>query len=335
MDETAHGTRNRRGDYRPNKRIAYPPFGDWPAKPKALLRWAFGFPGFLFPWNAIFLGIAGLVWAFATPSMTTMAHLAPGWMAFILGRNALLTLLVFGAFHLRLYSQKAQDTRFKYNARWPSAKNDAFLFNDQTLDNLFWTFASGVVIWSGFEIGLFWAAANGYLRLVSLEAHPVYVVVLFLLIPVWRDVHFYVVHRLIHWPPLYRRVHSLHHNNVNPGPWSGLAMHPVEHALYFSTALIFLVVPFHPLHLLFTLVHAGLSPAPGHAGFERMELGGDASLDLTVGHGHYLHHKFFECNYADGPIPVDKWFGTFHDGSEESEARMIQRFRDLKARSAA
>ena len=43
---------------------------------------------------------------------------------------------------------------------------------------------------------------------------------------------------------------------------------------------------------------------------------------------HYLHHKFFECNYADGGIPLDKYFGTFHDGSEEAQERMMQRYKE-------
>lgn len=335
MDDTQFGTRNKRGDFRPKRLLEYPPFFAWPARPKALLKWVFGFPGFLWPWNTVFLGIAILVWAFSTPPLAEMRTVSAGWVAFILGRNALLTLAVFGAFHLRLYTQRSQATRFKFNGRWPDEKNPAFLFGNQTRDNLFWTFASGVPIWTAFEVGLFWGAANGHLALIGFSDHPIWFLLLFFLIPVWRDIHFYVVHRLIHWPPLYRRVHSLHHNNVNPGPWSGLAMHPVEHLLYFSTALIFIVVPFHPVHLLYILIHAGLAPAPGHAGFDRLEIGQDRSVDLAVGHGHYLHHKFFECNYADGPIPVDKWFGTFHDGSEESEARMIRRFKDLKARSNA
>jgi sterol desaturase/sphingolipid hydroxylase (fatty acid hydroxylase superfamily) len=28
---------------------------------------------------------------------------------------------------------------------------------------------------------------------------------------------------------------------------------------------------------------------------------------------HYLHHRFFECNYGTGAVPFDKWFGTFRD----------------------
>ena len=40
-----------------------------------------------------------------------------------------------------------------------------------------------------------------------------------------------------------------------------------------------------------------------------------------------LHLKHFEVNYGgDGLIPLDQWFGTWHDGSKEAEARMDARF---------
>jgi sterol desaturase/sphingolipid hydroxylase (fatty acid hydroxylase superfamily) len=41
---------------------------------------------------------------------------------------------------------------------------------------------------------------------------------------------------------------------------------------------------------------------------------------------HYLHHKYFECNYgADGVLPLDKWFGTFNDGTQASTDAMNKR----------
>jgi sterol desaturase/sphingolipid hydroxylase (fatty acid hydroxylase superfamily) len=47
---------------------------------------------------------------------------------------------------------------------------------------------------------------------------------------------------------------------------------------------------------------------------------------------HYLHHKYFEVNYGDGLIPLDKVFGTFHDGSKEGEDLMNARFEKKRAR---
>jgi sterol desaturase/sphingolipid hydroxylase (fatty acid hydroxylase superfamily) len=40
-----------------------------------------------------------------------------------------------------------------------------------------------------------------------------------------------------------------------------------------------------------------------------------------------LHHKYFEVNYSDGALPLDKQFGSFHDGSPEGDAAMKRRRR--------
>ena len=40
-----------------------------------------------------------------------------------------------------------------------------------------------------------------------------------------------------------------------------------------------------------------------------------------------------EVNYGgDGLIPLDKWFGTWHDGSKESDALMEARYEKKKMR---
>merc|ERR1712137_403521 len=63
-------------------------------------------------------------------------------------------------------------------------------------------------------------------------------------VALWSDFHFYMVHRLIHVVPvLYSHVHKVHHYARNPDPWSGMSMHPLEHALFFSAMLLCLVVP--------------------------------------------------------------------------------------------
>jgi sterol desaturase/sphingolipid hydroxylase (fatty acid hydroxylase superfamily) len=332
MDDAAYGQRDRRGHWKPFRLVAYPAVFVWPLRPLAILRWLVGYPGYILPWNLLYAGVAVGIWLYLTPSALTLQSFAPDWVAFVLGRNACLVLLFFGAFHLRLYIRRAQGSVFKYNPKWLDVDNPTFLFRDQTRDNMFWTLACGVPIWTAYEVVTLWVFANGYIPWVSWDAHPIWLAVLMLLIPLLREVHFYLVHRLLHVPVLYRTVHRLHHNNVNPGPWSGLSMHPVEHLLYFSGMLIHWAVPSHPVHALFHLVHAGLSPVPGHTGFEKVVVGREA-VD-TECYAHYLHHKYFECNYADGAIPLDKWFGTFHDGSDEAHDAMNRRFLAQSARAA-
>ncbi len=324
MTATEIGTRDRRGDWKPPELIRRPPLFEWPMHPLALLKWLFGWQGYLFPWNVTYAVIAVLTWVYLTPALATVKAFEPGWVAFIFGRNLVLIFLVAGAWHLRLYVQKAQGLNYKYNGRWLARDNPIFLFRNQVLDNIFWTVVSAVPIWTAYEVLSLWAMANGIIPYVDFAAHPIYCVLLLAVIPLFRELHFYLIHRLIHWPPLYRTVHHLHHKNVNPGPWSGLAMHPVEHLLYFSGVLIHWIVPSHPIHVIFHLQHLAFAPAQGHSGFDRVVIKGDAAVK-TDDYFHYLHHKYFECNYGNDLMPLDEWFGTFHDGSDQAEEAMNTR----------
>jgi sterol desaturase/sphingolipid hydroxylase (fatty acid hydroxylase superfamily) len=153
---------------------------------------------------------------------------------------------------------------------------------------------------------------------------------LWFFVPLLHEFHFYCVHRLIHWPPLYQRAHKVHHRKINPGPWSDLSMRPLEHLIYFSGFLIYWIVPAHPLHFMHLGMAAGLSPAQGHTGFDRVLTGDDTTFHLPC-YAHYLHHRLFEVNYADGTIPLDKWFGSFHDGSREADEALKQRRKEAGA----
>ena len=52
MTDIAANERNARGDWRPAKPIALAPINNWPPRPAALVKWLFGFPGYLWPQNA-------------------------------------------------------------------------------------------------------------------------------------------------------------------------------------------------------------------------------------------------------------------------------------------
>ena len=140
------------------------------------------------------------------------------------------------------------------------------------------------------------------------------------LIPMWSGLHFYWTHRLEHSPRLYRHVHAVHHRNVNTGPWSGISNHWFENMLYFTTYFIHLVIPSHPLHLLFHAYFQQCSPVMSHAGFEKVIVK-DSEMARSGDFFHQLHHRYFECNYGTSEIPFDKWFGTFHNGSAEGTRR--------------
>jgi sterol desaturase/sphingolipid hydroxylase (fatty acid hydroxylase superfamily) len=331
IDELLYGVRDRRGDWKPNERIEYPPVFVWPVQPVRFVKWLFGFPGYILPYKVFYMLMGIALWRLM-PTMETMKTLSASWIVYVVALNAAMVFVCVGALHLGLYVWKGQGTSFKYSASWPGIHKPTFLFRNQTIDNMIWTYASAIPIVSAYQVLMLWAFANGNINIINLPEHPVFFIGLMLAIPVIDEVHFYLIHRLLHWPPLYRWVHKLHHKNVNPGPWSGLAMHPIEHLLYFSSVLVYWVIPAHPVHLLVQLADLQLTPSIGHTGFDKLLLSERIAIS-TDGYAHYLHHKYFECNYADGVVPLDKWFGTFHDGSAESQERMNRRFLDRGKRT--
>ncbi|MCV6593684.1 MAG: sterol desaturase family protein, partial [Silicimonas sp.] len=305
------------------------PFWRFPPKLPEILAWL---PGFFLPWNAFYALSALAYWAWIIPPVETMQSLAPGWALWLLAVNTIAVALFYGAFEAHLYWRRAQATRFKYNPAFPGDRKSAFFwFGNQNLDNIARTFLFGVTIWTALEVLMLWAFANGYVPWLSFAEHPLYLALLALLVPVIHQTHFYAIHRLIHTDWLYKHVHVVHHKSVNPSPWSSLSMHPVEHLLYFASVIWHLILPSNPVLALYQLHQAGFGAIPGHVGFDRIETGEESSLSAHA-YGHYLHHKHFEVNYGDGLVPLDKLFGTYHDGSDAAAEKMRAR---MKARRAA
>lgn len=329
MDDLQFGKRNKRGDWVPNEPLTIAPLFVFPPQPIRLLKWL---PGYFLPWNILFMALAAISWFWMTPDLETMKALSPGWIAYLLIRNSAVILLFYGGLEFRLYVKRTQGKLFKYNGKWPSDnRSDAFLFKRQNLDNILRTFGTGIPIWTAYEVLMLWCYANSWGPWTTLAENPLWLIALWFALPIYHELHFYRIHRLIHIPFLYRHVHSVHHNSVNPSPWSSLSMHPVEQLLYWSDSLIHLIIPSHPLLVLYNLHITGTGAVVGHIGFDKIVTGDETAMD-TRAFAHYLHHKYFEVNYADGTIPLDRWFGTWHDGTEAGDEAMNRRWSAQRAR---
>ncbi len=301
------------GGWTPELPLRVPPPLQWPPRPLPVLRYLFGFPGVYFPWTALYALAAYVLWTLLSGTGVDLTAFSADWIMMLLACHLAIATAFYGAWHLRLYGRRAQGIAFKYNPNWPSEHGAHFLFGRPLASNVVWSLCSGVPVWTAYLVLTLWAQARGIAPTATWSASPVYCTVLMLVLPFFHAVHFYFCHRLIHWAPLYRSVHYLHHANINPGPWSGLAMHPVEHVVYFSGVLLLWVVPATPLHAVFFTLFVALAPAEGHCGFGKMVIG-DARL-TTDNFYHYLHHKYFRVNFGDSLlIPIDRFFGTFHDG---------------------
>ena len=331
--DVVEGVRDDRGEWRPKDLPkAWPlfrPFGS-----KDTLKFFFGYRGFVYEIARRVL-LAIVLWRFLTPSPQRMAILQLDWIVLIFLRNAALLVLVAGRRHFQLYVRRLQGTKYKFSDSWPT-RDKKFLFNNQTWDNVFWSIASGCVMWTAYEAGMLWAHANGWLPFITMRSAPVLFVAIFLLEDFYGMAHFYFTHRLIHWKPLSKAVHYIHHKNIVFGPWSGLSMHPIEHIIFISSVLRYLVIPSHPVHIIKHCMARGIGPADNHAGFGAFVRNkGDKEVytkqlllwERMADYFHHLHHRYFTVNFGNSQMPLDKWLGTEHDGTPESHERMLARRR--------
>ena len=166
-----------------------------------------------------------------------------------------------------------------------------------------------------------WLFANQHISMMTWTQNPTLFVLIIIATPIWHSFHFYWIHRTLHWKPLYNQVHSLHHKNVNVGPWSGMSMHPIEIFIYLTSVFIHLVVASNPFHIIYHLQFMIFNAVIAHCGFDGMVVKDKKKLSLGRFH-HQLHHRHFECNYGNAEMPWDKWFRTFHDGSDSAMAEI-------------
>ena len=307
--------------------IASSPLFVWPFNPVMIFKW------FAASWFAVsaqtvvlVLALSIITWLYLQPALERCVTFEVGWVAQMFARNLGLMVLYAGGLHLYFYTLGKQGVASKFDPRGMETDSRRFTFGNQVWDNIFWTCASGVTFWTAYEALFMWAFANDYIAILDWREDTVWFVLLFLLIPVWESSYFFFIHRLLHWKPLYDLAHAVHHRNSSTGPWSGISMHPLEHAIYLGSAMVFLVLPAHPVHVIYIFQWMTLAPAGSHSGYQHLLIGGKPRVRLGSFH-HQLHHRFFECNYGTAEVHFDEWAGSFHDGTPEATRRLREKRR--------
>lgn len=149
-----------------------------------------------------------------------------------------------------------------------------------------------------FEYSLWWVPISVFLTLVL------------------HDAYFYWIHRLMHHPWVYRRVHLVHHKSVNPSPWTSYSFHVYESFLEALIAPIILcLIPLHPLALiLFTTISFGFN-VYGHLGYEIAPQWFRNSFlfeIMNTSTHHNIHHAKSKGNYGLYFRFWDRLMGTEH-----------------------
>lgn len=132
-----------------------------------------------------------------------------------------------------------------------------------------------------------------------------------------HDTYFYWMHRAIHHPKLYKKIHLVHHKSVNPSPWASYAFHPIEGFL--EAAIIYpiaFLIPYHPTALMVFLIFMITYNVYGHLGYELYPKKWHSSLIgkwVNTSVAHNVHHKYFKGNYGLYFLFWDRLMGTYNE----------------------
>jgi sterol desaturase/sphingolipid hydroxylase (fatty acid hydroxylase superfamily) len=122
---------------------------------------------------------------------------------------------------------------------------------------------------------------------------------------IWREILFYAVHRALHHPRIYAKIHKKHHKFVAPMAFATQYAHPIEQLLgnVMPTVLPLIVMRVHILtYFVFVTLQLAESSSV-HSGY-----------DFAGARAHDLHHEKFQVNFG-GPLGIMDWLlGTDVEG---------------------
>ena len=129
-----------------------------------------------------------------------------------------------------------------------------------------------------------------------------------------HDFYFYITHRLIHHPRLYRKVHAIHHYSLNPSPWASFSFHPFEACVQAGIVVVLaFVMPVHTYTLLLFSAFSFSMNIIGHLGYEYYPAWFKKIpifKNLHSATSHNVHHAKYKGNYGLYFTWWDKLFKT-------------------------
>lgn len=233
-----------------------------------------------------------------------------------------LTLIVYfrylvttGLFYFWFYKGKwAQSKHRQIYAELPSKESQLYELKWSTLSSVI--FGLGGVI-----LGVFWQLGWSKIYLKFDAYGWGYYFISGFLLSFFHDFYFYVTHRMLHIPWLYKRYHAVHHASLHPSPWASFSFHPVESFIEaLPLPLISLFLPLHPTVILAYLTVMTISAIINHLGFEVLPKGSANHFLgkwLISGTHHAGHHRYYRYNFGLFYTFWDHVFKTQHPKYEE------------------
>jgi lathosterol oxidase len=213
---------------------------------------------------------------------------------------------------------------------WASKIQQRYPENKHVIREILYS-VSTILIFGVVVLAITWAGFHGYTRVYSniSDYGWTYLIFSILLMIVLHDTYFYWTHRLMHWKPLFKLVHRVHHLSINPTPFAAYAFHPIEAVVEIGIIpLVVFTIPHHGLVILVFSIYTLLLNVMGHLGYELFPKG-FASHKFFKWHNtsthHNMHHRLVKCNYGLYFNFWDRVMGTNHPDYEKAFDKVIEK----------
>jgi sterol desaturase/sphingolipid hydroxylase (fatty acid hydroxylase superfamily) len=173
---------------------------------------------------------------------------------------------------------------------------------------------------------------RGYTRLYTGNEYPLWWTILSPILVIFiQESYYYWIHRWMHIPSVFRKVHRVHHDSHITSPWTAFSFHPLEGFLQaLIIPLLIIIIPIHLYALLFLLVFMSVTSVINHLDIEiypswmiRSRIG-----RMMIGATHHsLHHKQYKYNFGLYFTFWDRWLKTesplFGKTSAETDKKKV------------
>jgi lathosterol oxidase len=210
--------------------------------------------------------------------------------AIVIGRY----LTIAGIFHALFYNK----------SKWQSKKISSKKYTDgQFRQEIIRSNITSIIFAiTGALMLIFWQ--KGYIKVyLNAKAHPWWWLPLSLFIALFiQETYYYWLHRWMHVPSVFKRVHQWHHDSQVASPWTAFSFHPLEGLLQAAfLPLLLLFMPMHLYVLVIMLSIMSVSSVINHLDIEvypqwfSKHFIGKWLIGATH---HALHHKQYKYNYG-------------------------------------
>ncbi|WP_373058924.1 sterol desaturase family protein [Zunongwangia sp. H14] len=171
---------------------------------------------------------------------------------------------------------------------------------------------------------LYWLWQNGFTAIyLDINAYELWYLPLSLAIVLFlHETYYYWVHRWMHNPQIFRKVHKVHHDSFTPTPWTSFSFHPWESVLEaIILPIILLIVPVNIYVLGFYLLLMTLSSVVNHLDIEiypKRFLQSNIGKQFIGATHHHYHHTEFKTNYGLYFTFWDRWMDTESEHMENA-----------------